>query len=82
MTLALIVYLFIGIMSNFLGPLAKEVDNMILKYKSQHLANILLGKPSTAPKWKRASFEIVIRLIVVILYPVLYVLMAVDYFRT
>lgn len=77
----LAIYLAIGILMNFIGPLAKKINEEITKIKEPSFADLLTQKPSV-PFWKKFLFEVILRLFTILLYPVLFVIISIDYYRS
>lgn len=66
---------------NFIGPLSNKITKAINKIKNISLADILTEKPPI-PVWKKLLFEMTIRTLVLCFYPLLYIIILIDYLRS
>jgi len=78
--LILIIYLSIGVFMNIIGPLAKKVNDDIKSVK-KHSAEDLLIEKYPVPLWKKILYEIIWRLLIILFYPLLYLIICIDYFQ-
>lgn len=81
----MLTYLLLGILLNFLGPLAKrireEIDELNADLRAISFADKLLDR-KPIPSWKKIAFEIILRLLCLTAYPILYIVLVIDYFRS
>lgn len=77
MKIFIIIYLTLGLLFNFFGPLAKFVKRGLLQLESNDITNIITGKP-TASNFKKKLFEAILRLLVLLLYPLVFILVLLD----
>lgn len=76
----LIIYLSIGVLMNFIGPVAKHMNKKIEEVRNLELYEILTDRPQT-PKYKKIIYELYLRAITVLLYPILIILIFIDFLR-
>lgn len=81
MKIVLLGYLFLGLMVNFIGPLAKKINEEFAKLNTSSLVDKLLDKTPT-PNWKKILFKSVFRIICFVFYPILYIIITYDYFHS
>ena len=77
MNIEIIIYLALGVLMNFIGPLASKINrerNKISLYDS-----LTEREP---PLYKKILFQIIVRTIAILFYPVLYIGLIVDYYRS
>lgn len=77
----LAIYLAIGVLMNIIGPLAKKINKEINKIKKPSFTDKLTEKPPV-PFWKKILFESILRLFTILLYPILFVIISIDYYRS
>jgi len=76
---SLILYLFIGVLNNIIGPLSKKINTEIKSVKKPSLAYLLSEKPPI-PFWRKFLFELTLRILTVLFYPIFYVIIIIDSF--
>lgn len=74
----LILYLSIGFLMNFIGPLAKKINDTLNKVKINQIVDLFIEKPAT-PFWKVILLEVTLRILIIIFYPLLYLVILIDY---
>ena len=78
MWLVIIIYLTIGTVLNFIGPVAKYISDTLGELKDQ--SGSYINKDGTPPnKEKILLFEIFLRLLLLFFYPLAYVVALLDY---
>lgn len=77
----LAIYLAIGVLVNYIGPLSKKIDEEIVSTKEPSFVDLLKEKPP-ASFWKIFLFEFILRLFTILLYPILFVIISIDYYRS
>jgi hypothetical protein len=77
--IALCIYLFIGIALNFIGPVAKIIRKEILDLKDPSRVYIFYDKHIVS-KRKILAFEVVIRLLIILFFPIAYLVALIDYY--
>lgn len=80
MRLIILIYFIIGILSCKIGPIARFLNEKFKESKGIPIINPSSQKPKTRRKVEIAT-KITMRIIVVLIFPLLYFLWAYDYFR-
>ena len=80
MKTAILYYFVIGIILNIIGPLAQKMKEEIIKIYKPSLSDIILER-EPIPLWKRMSVITVLLILSVVFYPVLFIIITIDYFR-
>jgi hypothetical protein len=80
MKTVILIYLLIGFILNFFGLLAKKITEAIKEVKRSSVWGTVIGKPKK-PKWKIVVFEIILRGLAFLFYPILYVILLIDYLQ-
>ena len=73
----LIIYLLVGAIFNIIGPLTKEIKREKRKLKISSIQNIIRTK-KLIPKWKVILFEIFLRILVLLFYPLIFLILLFD----
>lgn len=73
----MIFYLSIGIISNFIGPLAKRVNNITKGTRSTTISK-LLKKPKVK-KREDLFIEVVLRILTILFFPIIYIIIAIEF---
>lgn len=76
----IIVYLAVGFLLNLIGPLAKMVNKKIKEIKEPSFADVLLERKPIS-KIKIVWAEFVLRIFIFLFYPVLYLIIFIDFVR-
>lgn len=76
-----LIYLAIGILSNIIGPLANKL-NVTIRDTKKVSAVYSLQSRRMLPEVRKVIFEMVYRVLVVILYPLFYAILIIDYFQS
>lgn len=81
MLLIILIYLSIGVLLSFIGPLSKKINHEIQRFKSP---NIYSFRKVENPHRKQAIFffESFMRLITILFYPILYVILLIDFIKS
>ena len=79
MATAFLIYFIIGILLSFVGPLAKNTNDYISKFKEPSLLDAMVGAMS---KRKKIIAEVLIRIMTLLFYPLFLVLICIDFFRS
>lgn len=76
------IYLLLGLLLNFVGPLSHKIKKGFSKADWQKVrCSISEPERYNNLKLRVAAFKIFLSLLVVICYPLLYLVLAIDYFR-
>ena len=77
MKIAILTYFIIGIILNFIGPLAKKIKAEIIKIYKPSLSDIILER-EPIPLWKRILVISILLTLSLAFYPLI---IPIDYFR-
>lgn len=80
MKTALFIYLFIGIVFNLLGPLARKIRGSVAEIREPSLSDLVLER-DPVPSWKKVAFEVILRALAIVFYPILYLVLLYDYYQ-
>ena len=81
MKIAILIYLIIGVLLKIVGPLAKKIMEAISNYKKPSFADKLSGREPKS-KWPIILFELTFRILILLFYPILYLIITIDYFHS
>ncbi|MFZ4796631.1 MAG: hypothetical protein ACOYMA_04000 [Bacteroidia bacterium] len=76
----LIIYLLLGVIFNIIGPIAKKTKASFLDVKSNSMANYL-SDGIEPPKWRIFFFQVFFRLLIMLFYPIFFVIILIDIYR-
>jgi hypothetical protein len=76
----IVLYLSLGLFFNIFGPIAKKTKISIFKLKSSSLANYL-SDGKAYPKWKIISVIVTFRTLILLFYPIFFIILYIDYSR-
>ena len=79
MVTALLIYFIVGILLSIVGPLAKNTNEYIAKFKEPSLLDAMDGAMSK--KKKLLIAEILVRILMLFFYPFFLAIICIDYFR-
>ena len=76
------IYLLLGLLSNFLGPVSRRIKEEFAKTNLK-MGMYSVGAPELYEKMKgqEISIKIVFRLLVTVFFPVFYLIVGFDYWR-
>jgi hypothetical protein len=73
----ILIYLLLGVIFNFIGPIAKKTKASIFNLKSSSMANYL-SEGKAYPQWKIISVIITFRTLVLLFYPIFFIILIID----
>jgi hypothetical protein len=73
----LTIYLILGLIFNIIGPIAKKTKASIFDLKSSSMANYL-SEGKAYPQWKIVAVIITFRTLILIFYPLFFVILLID----
>lgn len=73
------IYIVLGFISNFTGPLARKINNEIRFVKTPSSVDVQGRLHLAVNSTTQTIYEIILRTLNIILYPILYIMMGIGY---
>lgn len=74
-----LIYLVIGLLLNLIGPLARKINDEIIRFKKEYKFRKEWGKYDV-PAWKRTGYIFTLRVLGILFYPLLYFILLHDFY--
>ena len=81
----ILIYLLLGIVLHFVGPLGKKIKKQLSATKRKiSVQDAVLSyamEQTPTPQWKMIAFEVIVRLLSIVFFPLFYLILIIDHYR-